>query len=197
MHSDPWHTLRTKGRANTKGEQASCHTGPSLPRGRKAGERQPEPEGKGLLQSQPQGPHLPQTVSRLPVANHVFLRSWSIDLCQECHSLRSASQRRHRDAWDCALTAHLGNRGARTGEVNKMNCPPGTVCSPSTQSPDLLRPGKGTKHTAHLDLWPCREPECIRPGKCTKHRADLGQFPCRAPWRLSVVDPGSTCCLGL
>ena len=28
MHSDPWHTHRTKDRANTKGEQASCIQGP-------------------------------------------------------------------------------------------------------------------------------------------------------------------------
>ena len=40
-----------------------------------------------------------QTVSRLPVANHVFLGSWMVDICQEGHCLRSASQRRH--------TAHL------------------------------------------------------------------------------------------
>ena len=41
-----------------------------------------------------------QTVRRLPVANHIFLGSWMVHICQECHSLRSASQRRH--------TGHLG-----------------------------------------------------------------------------------------
>ena len=40
-----------------------------------------------------------QTVSRLPVAIHVFLGLWMVDICQEGHCLRSASQRRH--------TAHL------------------------------------------------------------------------------------------
>ena len=40
-----------------------------------------------------------QTVSRLPAANHVFLRSWMVDILQEGRSLRSAPQRRH--------TAHL------------------------------------------------------------------------------------------
>ena len=34
-------------------------------------------------------------LSRLPVANHVFLGSWTVDICQEYRSLRSASQRRH------------------------------------------------------------------------------------------------------
>ena len=32
---------------------------------------------------------------RLPVANHVFLGSCIVDICQEGHSLRSAPQRRH------------------------------------------------------------------------------------------------------
>ena len=36
-----------------------------------------------------------QTMSRLPIDNHVFLGSWTVDICQECHSLRSAPQRRH------------------------------------------------------------------------------------------------------
>ena len=33
-----------------------------------------------------------------------------------------------------------------------MHGPPRTVCSPSTWSPELLGPGKGTKCTAHLGL---------------------------------------------
>ena len=40
-----------------------------------------------------------QTVSRLPVANQVFLVSWIVDIHQEGHSQRSAPQKRH--------TAHL------------------------------------------------------------------------------------------
>ena len=42
---------------------------------------------------------LHQTVSRPPVANQVFLGSWTVDICQEGCSLRSAPQRRD--------TAHL------------------------------------------------------------------------------------------
>ena len=38
---------------------------------------------------------LHQTVSRLPVANQVFLGSWTVDIFQEGHSQRSAPQRRH------------------------------------------------------------------------------------------------------
>ena len=36
-----------------------------------------------------------QTVSRFPVANQVVLGFWMVDICQECHSLRLAPQRRH------------------------------------------------------------------------------------------------------
>ena len=42
---------------------------------------------------------LHQTGSRLPVANHVFLGYWTVDICQEGCNLRSAPERRH--------TAHL------------------------------------------------------------------------------------------
>ena len=38
---------------------------------------------------------LHQTVSRPPVANQVFLGSWTVDIHQEGRSQRSAPQRRH------------------------------------------------------------------------------------------------------
>ena len=46
-----------------------------------------------------------------------------------------------------------------------MHGPPGTVRSASTWSPELLRPGK-----------------------CTKHRTHFREHPCRAAWNLSNVD---------
>ena len=104
---------------------------PPKPRGREAGVQQPELEGMGLLQAQP--------------------RDWC--------SMRSAPQRRH--------MAHLrefscGAPRKPTGwtwELIKMHRPPGTVCSLSTQSPELLRPGKDTKHTAYPSLCPCGVPK--------------------------------------
>ena len=36
-----------------------------------------------------------QTASRLPVANQDFLGFWTVDICQEGRSQRSAPQRRH------------------------------------------------------------------------------------------------------
>ena len=50
--------------------------------------------------------------------------------------------------WDSTIAVHSGNWVARTGEVIKMHSPLGTVSSPSTRSPDLLGPGKSTKHMA-------------------------------------------------
>ena len=41
---------------------------------------------------------------------------------------------------------HPINQVAGTGEVIKKQGPPGTVHSQSTWSPELLGPGKGTKH---------------------------------------------------
>ena len=100
-----------------------------------------------------------QTLSRLPVANHVFLGYWTVDISQECHILRSAPHRRH--------TAHLRlcsygtprNQPARTTEVIKTYSPLGTECSPSNQLPELLGPGKGRKHTLQLGLNCCAVPE--------------------------------------
>ena len=133
-----------------------------------------------------------QTVSRFPVANHVFLGSWTVDICQECCSLRSAPQRRH--------TAHLGTReteGLGWGVI-KTYGPPGAVCSPSTWLPELLTPGKG--HKTHSQSWSVPlpsawAPEWLHPGKCMKCSAHLGQCPC-SPWSLSSVDLGSMHRLG-
>ena len=41
-----------------------------------------------------------QTVRRLPVANHIFLGSWMVHICQECPSLRSAPRGDTRHIWD-------------------------------------------------------------------------------------------------
>ena len=75
-------------------------TGPSPPhrqrqRGRCATARA---RRQGAI-SPPETGILHQTVSRLPVASHIFMASWMVDICQEGYSLRSAPQRRH--------TAHL------------------------------------------------------------------------------------------
>ena len=71
---------------NTKGELPDCRLG------REAGGQQPELE-RGHLG--PRDGILYQIVSRLPVANQVFLGSWMVDIRQEGRSQRSALQRRY------------------------------------------------------------------------------------------------------
>ena len=102
--------------------------------------------------------------------------------------------------WDGVLVVHPGNWEAGTREVIKMHSPPGTVRLPSTQSPQLLGPGKDTKCISQLGLSPLQsswEPKQLRPRKSTECRAHLGQCPCRKPWSLNSVDLWSTCHLGL
>jgi len=82
---------------NTKGELAGCTQAPPHAGGREAGGRQQSWKASGNLG--PRDGILHQTVSRLPVANHIFLGSWMVDICREGRSLRSALHRRH--------TAHL------------------------------------------------------------------------------------------
>ena len=69
---------------------------PTLEAERQAGDSQSW-KARGNLS--PRDDILHQTVSRLPIANQVFLGFWTVDICQEGHSLSSAPQRRH--------TAHL------------------------------------------------------------------------------------------
>ena len=138
-----------------------------------------------------------QTVSRLPVANQVFLGSWTVDIHPESHSQRSAPQKRH--------MSHLKRRSRcaprkprswdRGGD--KMHCT-WRVCA--CQAPGHLRCldlGQIQKvgPTESAPLWSTREHESewLRPGKCMQPRDRFRQFPCRATWRLSSVDWESTC----
>ena len=52
-----------------------------------------------------------QTLSRLPVVNNVFLGSWTVDICQEGCSQKSAPQRRY--------TAHV--RWCSSGTPEKLS----------------------------------------------------------------------------
>ena len=191
---DPRCAHRTKdcALANTKGEQASWHLGPSLPRGREADVLQPEPEGNGLVQSLPQWPHLPPSLSRLLIANRVFLPSWMAHVLQECHSLRTAPQKRYmahlrlcphgtprkpggrdwgrawdaRPTWECAHQAP-GLLKARAWEGHKMHSPSASV--PLWSTDNLSDWDLGIhKMRVHLGQCSCMEPEQLEPRKYTK-----------------------------
>ena len=57
-------------------------------------------------------------------------------------------------SWDCAPMVPRKLRSRGRGGVEDARTL-GMGCSTSTQSPELLRPGKTTKCTAHRDLCPC------------------------------------------
>ena len=135
-------------------------------------------------------------MSRLPVANQVFLGSWMVDICQEGLSLRSAPQRRH--------TAHLRRCSRRApGKTSrwdrggdKMHCTWG-VCAhqaPGCLSCLDLKRAQNAGPTQSVPLWSNREPEpeWLRPGKCMQPKAHFRQFPCRATWSMSSTDWKST-----
>ena len=83
--------------------------GPSPTRGMEAGGQQPESE-RGKLSPRDGIPY--RTASRLPVANQVFLGSWTVDIRQEGRIQKSAPQRRY-----SVPAVHPGNRAAGTREV--------------------------------------------------------------------------------
>ena len=144
------------------------HIGPSPARGREAGLRKPEPEDKGYCNLGPRKAVLHQTASRLPVANHVFLGSGTVDICQEGGSLRPAPQRRRAAHLRQCSHGALGKPRGWTMEVIETHGLPGAVQSPSTRSSELLRPGQGTKRTPPPHLSPCRVPR-------TRSGFDLGR----------------------
>ena len=152
---------------NTRGELASCRWAHSPARGREAGRRQPEAEGKG--QSQPQRQILHQIVSRLPVAKQVFLGSWMVDIHQEVQGLRSAPQRRHlaylRRCSRC--TSRKPSSWDLGGD--KTHQTPGTAHLPSTWSLSCSDLGsaqnEGPTESVPLCSTQEPEPEQLRPGK--------------------------------
>ena len=86
-----------------------------------------------------------QATSSHPVTNQNPVGFWMVDFCQEGRSKRSAPQR---DIWhtgDGCTRCHSGNQAAGTGEVIRRTPHLGRQHSPSTWSPELLGPGKGTK----------------------------------------------------
>ena len=79
------------------------------------------------------------------VANQDFLGFWMVDIRWEGHSQRSAPRRYTRHTWEGTPIVHPENRAAGMGEA--IRCTPtwGWLRLPSTWSPELLGPGKGTK----------------------------------------------------
>ena len=81
---------------------------------------------------------LHQTASRLPVSNQVFLGSWTVDICQEGHSQRSAPQRRytaHLIRCSCCTPRKLPGAGVRTSTRGKGHEEGGSAYAKAGSSP--------------------------------------------------------------
>ena len=125
--------------------------------------------------STPETGILHHTVSRLPVANHVFLGSWTADICQEGRSLRSAPQRRH--------IAHLRRRSCCAprklsgwdGGGDKMHCTRGECArqTPGHLSCSDQGRAQNTGPIKSVPLCCTQEPETepLSPGKFMQSRA--------------------------
>ena len=120
---------------NTKGEKAGCHLGPSIPGSREAGVPQPELEVKGPLQCQPQRPHFTPNCEQAASCSLRLPGILVVHIRQECHSLRSAPQRKH--------MAHLG------------------LCSWCTRETKRLGLGRWIRCTAHLGQSTRQASSCL------------------------------------
>ena len=101
-HSGPWHDHTTKDWAHTKEYQRRASRLLYRPLLMEIERQTCDSQSwkiRRCCNLSPRDSIFHQTVSRLPVAIHVFLGSWLVDNCQECHSPRAAPQRGH--------TAHL------------------------------------------------------------------------------------------
>ena len=120
-----------------------------------------------------------QTVSRLPVANHVFLGSCMVDICQQCNRDQlPIGDTWH--TWDSALAVHP--RTEWPGPGGWFRCMARreqfTHQAPARLSCADLGRAQSTRSILVRALWSTREPEWLRPlragsGKCTKHSSHL------------------------
>ena len=180
--------LRTKDWANTRGELAGC--GPAHPppeAGRQAGGSQSR---KGAISA----PEMASSI-KLWESSQLLTKTWDPGRLTCAGRVAARDQLPRRDTqhtWEGVRTAHPENQAAGMGEVIKCTPHLKRLRLPSTWLPELLRHGKGTKHspTESAPLWSTQEPEpeWLRPGKCTQPKVHLRKFPCRATWRLSSVD---------
>ena len=138
-------------------------------------------------------------MSRLPVANQVFLGSWTVDIRQEGHSQRSVPQRRHTAhlRWCCGCAPRKPSGWDWGGD--KTPRPTWGECArqaPGCLSSSDLGRAQNAGPTVSVPLWSTQEPEPerLRPrrGRCMQPRARFRQFSYRATWSLSSVDQEST-----
>ena len=146
-----------------------------------AGDRQSQ-KARGKLG--PRDAILYQTASRLPVANQVFLGSWTVDICQEGGSQRTAPQRRHMAhlRWHSHFTLRKLSRWDQGGD--KTHCPTWEECT--RQAPGLLSCSNlgWHKRQDQLSLCLCGVPENLSGldlGSARNPEPALDTFPAEQP----------------
>ena len=114
LHGDPWCTHRMKQYALVN-KPAATQYPPFLEAEQQTRNSQSQ-KTRGCCNLDPSVCIFHQTLSRLPVANHIFLGLWIVHNFQECHSLRSAPLRsdtwhsRDCDSW-CTLQTECPGQG--------------------------------------------------------------------------------------
>ena len=154
-HCRPAH--RTKDWANTRGELAGCGPAHSPPEAeRQAGNSQSQKERGNL------GPETASSTKLQAGSQLLTKSSWDPGRLTSARRVTAGDQlpRGHIwPTWDGAPAAHPGFWAAGTREVIRCTAHLGRLRSPSTWSPELLGPGKGTKHRPNRV---CTFVECLR-----------------------------------
>ena len=138
---------QNKGLSKYQRRASWLHVGSSPPRVKEAGMWQPEPEGKGLLHSQPQ--RAASSTKLWAGSQLLTTSSWDPGWLTSARRVTAWDQLPRGDTQhtiDGAVMVHPENWVSGTREVIKMHGSPGTGHSQSTWPPELLQPGKGTKH---------------------------------------------------
>ena len=154
-----------------------------IPYERQRGRRVTARAGKG--QSRPQRQHPPPNCKQAPSCSQVFLGSWTLDICQEGCSQRSAPQRRHMaHVGRCSHYAPRKPSGWDRGG-DKTHCTPEECAqqAPRNLSCSDLGRAQNAGPTKYVPFWSTQElePEQLRPGKCIQPQARLRQFPEEQP----------------
>ena len=165
---------------NTRGELAGCgpaHLPPET--GRQAGDSQSQ-KARGNLS--PRDGILYQIVSRLPVANQVFLRSWMVDICQEGCSQRPAPQRTHMTYLRWHFCCAPRKLSSWNGGGDKMRRPTWGVCAHHAPGHLSCLTWEGHKTQAQPSLCLCGVPKNLNLssldlGSTHNPRAHLREFP--------------------
>ena len=116
---------------NIKAELASCVEAPP-PHQRQRGRHATDSQSCKARVSSNLSPRdwlPPPTLSRLLVANHVFLGSWTVDICQEGCSQRSAPQRTHMTYLRWHFCCAPRKLSSWNGGGDKMRRPTWGVCA--------------------------------------------------------------------